>query len=88
MKKVLVNYEFTSGEFSCNGHTLVCVGNRQKPENAVHNYFMDFYGEKNAECEQKAYYYLYLGGQVSVTIRGIQPTTEEQVKTLNHFSIL
>jgi hypothetical protein len=85
-KYLLVTHTNVDGEREYNGQTVLVLSPRVKEENAVHKYFMDFWGVRSKEFE-KCTSYTYLGGEVMVKRINWKEITESQYNVLQELKL-
>ena len=88
-KYILIHYDFICGEYEKCCHRVIKTTKRTKDENAIHQSFSDFYGKENLVKDevQKARYYSYNLGDVTVKIQGYEVISTEQYLMLKDLGI-
>jgi len=88
-KYLLIRYNNINGEHEYCGHAVLVVHPRKKNENAVHEYFQDFWGRNcngkyNIDKREtiKYSYYMYFSGEVAVNDIRWEEITERQYNVL------
>jgi hypothetical protein len=92
-KYLLIKYTNVDGEREYAGHSIILISPRKKEENAVHEFFKDFWGlddegnyVTNKDCE-KCTSYSYFGGEVAVYRICWNEITEEQYQGLKELGL-
>jgi hypothetical protein len=84
----LVKFTCVCGEYEFSSQTVLSLQPRQRIGAQIHNYFRDFYGERNLTEDNRAEgSYLYNGGEVMVKRIGYREVTVEQHTVLNELGL-
>ena len=89
MNKLLVKYNQQSGDVGCDSHVVIQVDDDEKIEDAIHNYFIDFYSnyDEDEKDSEKAGLYTYQGYSIAIRIGFTHLITEKELEVFRKFGL-
>ncbi len=82
--KLIVSYDFRSGEFENNGYSILNIRKGEKPEEVIENYYSDFWGEEQTQHEGNGIYSGW-GYSVCIKIKGWKLCNDKDFKVISKY---
>ena len=81
----LLTYTNVNGEREFDGHSVLSISAHASIKKAVHDHFLDFWGDDSSDKEDDVVgtYYTYWGSELAVRNIGWMKITDEQATTLS-----